>query len=162
MSITLREVTLDDASLLNTWKHDPYLIKHALEFDYNTSLEQQQEDIKRALGDHDQDYRIILSDQTPIGYIRINFIDPHHKVAWLRFALGEQRGQGFSKLALQLLMQDLIKKGIHRVEAEVYQHNRASIKTLERLNFFKEGTKRQAHYNGEKWIDVHVFGWVKP
>ncbi len=162
MAISLRQVTVFDSTLLNAWKHDPYLIKHALEYNYDTSLDQQQEDIKHALLDPNQDYRIILSDHTPIGYVRVNYMDPEHKVAWLRFALGEQRGQGFSKIALQLFMQDLIKKGIHRIEAEVYQHNRASIKTLERLNFFKEGTKRQAHFNGEKWIDVHVYGWVKP
>ncbi len=161
MGIKLRDITVHDAQFVYNWKQDPYLKVMALNYDFSTTLEEQEKDIKQALDSDYSEYKIIEHDEKPIGYIRIDFIDHSKHFAWLRFALGEERGYGYSKEALQLYIEDLFSRSCMRIEGEVYEHNIPSQKILESSGFIREGIKRNAHYDGEKFINVFVYGLVK-
>jgi hypothetical protein len=52
-------------------------------------------------------------------------------------------GEGYVMRRIRCLL------GLHRVEAEVYEFNLASLKLLSRLGFQQEGSKRQAHFTGD-------------
>jgi RimJ/RimL family protein N-acetyltransferase len=132
----------------------------ALDPDSDVSPAKEAEDIGHALESGSQTYLIVVVRRTdrPVGYVRINWMDPSRRMGWLRFALGEQRGQGYAKDALRHLLRRLIAQGAHRMDAETYEYNEASIGILGSLGFKREGVKRQAHFDGERYRDVIAFG----
>ena len=158
--VLLREVALSDAPLIMRWKNEPLVQRMALGPATAITLENQERDIANALDSADQLYLMIVrkADEQPIGYIRIDWMDSHQKHAWLRFALGEGRGQGYARDALTALLEALFSQGLHRVEAEVYDFNHPSLKLLSSLGFQQEGCKRQAHFTGDGYCDVIVLG----
>ena len=76
---------------------------------------------------------IVLREPQPIGYIRINWMGEPGLAGWLRFGLGERRGEGHMSTALRCLLTHLFANGLHRMDAEVYEYNVASLRLLERL-----------------------------
>ncbi len=158
--VYLRAVEPGDACLIAEWKRDPLIRRMALGPDVQISGKKEKEDIKRAGRDNDQLYLVLVVERTkqPIGYVRINWMDASHHCAWLRFALGEHRGKGYAKDGLKHLLRDLFSSGVHRVEAEVYEFNQTGVHLLEALGFKKEGVKRQAHFDGDRYHDIVVMG----
>lgn len=161
MSLSLRPVRIEDSTVVAKWKQDPFIKRMALDYDYQTTSEKQQADIEASLLDADSEYQIMVLNQVPIGYIRIDWLDTGHRVAWLRFAIGEERGNGYSILALRLYLSDLFDNGCVRVEGEVYAFNTASQHVLESLGFQQEGTKRNAHFDGTTCTDIYMYGLLK-
>jgi [ribosomal protein S5]-alanine N-acetyltransferase len=125
--------------------------------------EDQRHDVERALSSDDEDYRIVClrENEQSIGYIRANFMDEEKKIVWLRFALGSHRGCGYMKEALILFIGDSFKSGIDRIEAEVYETNERSRRLLECIGFIAEGSKRDAHHDGKRYVDVIVYGLLR-
>ena len=159
MNISLRSVRLTDSEIIYKWKNDLFIKEMALDYDYKTTLLEQETDISNSISNKHSDYQIIvLNNVLPIGYIRIDWMDNLHKIAWLRFALGTERGKGYSIIALRSFLANLIENGCLRIEGEVYDFNVASKNVLEKLGFVKEGNKRKAHFNGDKFSDIHVYG----
>ncbi len=66
----------------------------------------------------------------------------HSSIGW---RLGKERGR-------------ILTGEVHRVEAEVYEFNEASLHLLTSLGFKREGVKRQAHFDGEAYCDIVVMG----
>ena len=166
-TISLRDITLKDASIIYQWKQDEYVQKMALDEHYTPTLDDQRQDIEHALESEEAEYKMILLDSKPIGYVRIDYMDSEYQYAWLRFSLGKERGKGYGHRALGLYFESLFKQGVRRIEGEVYEYNIPSQKTLEKLGFVKEGIKRKAHlYKGE-YIDIYLYGlleeeYIKP
>jgi RimJ/RimL family protein N-acetyltransferase len=158
----LRKVELADASCILQWKQDELVKEMALDPDTQVTLENQKQDIRRAIDDESQLYLIILVADTnqQVGYIRINWMDSGKRFSWLRFALGakDARRKGYMQDSLRTLLGYLFGKSMHRAEAEVYEYNKASLGLLEGLGFKREGLKRKAHYDGSRYHDVVVFG----
>ncbi len=158
--VYLRVVERSDAPLIAKWKRDPVIQRMALDPGVDVSFKKESKDIKRALKSKDQLYLVVVKRDTeqPIGYVRINWIDSSHRLAWLRFALGEHRGKGYAKDALQYFLAQLFADGAHRVEAEVYEFNEVSLGLLKGLGFKREGVKRRAHFDGDRHRDIMVLG----
>ena len=78
------------------------------------SEEEEKKEIDKAIKSNRELYLIIIKkkNSSPIGYIRINWLDNSYRFGWLRFALGEKRGKGYSKGTLQCLLTYLFKKGV--------------------------------------------------
>lgn len=159
----LRDIQLKDVHNIVKWKNDPLIRKMSVGLDTIINDENQERDIKRSIDNDDELYFIIYLNSTgkEIGYIRINWLDDTKKFAWLRFGLGEERGHGYAKEALNGLIQKLLKEGLHRIDAEVYDYNKRSFHLLTSLNFTKEGIKRQAHFENNEYSDVYVLGFLK-
>lgn len=161
--VYLRTVRLSDVPLIVQWKNDPLVQRMALGPDVVATLSGERRDIKRALKSEAEVYLIITlkeSDQA-LGYVRINWMDASHRFAWLRFAMGAERGKGFCKDALRSLFSSLFSQGVHRIEAEAYEFNTASIGLLESLGFKPEGLKRSAHFDGKEYVDIVVLGLLQ-
>ena len=159
--ITLRDIKKEDAYYIFNWKQDPYLQEMAIEPNYKTTLEEQEEDIVNTIKSDYNEYKLILLNEEPIGYIRIDYMNYVKTIAWLRFALGAHRKFGYSEQGLRIYINDLFSRGIKRIEGEVYENNFPSHKILLNLGFEKEGIKKKAHFNGTEYIDVVVYGLVK-
>ncbi|MBD3285728.1 GNAT family N-acetyltransferase [candidate division WOR-3 bacterium] len=158
----LREVELGDVDDVVRWKKDKLVGRMALDPDTEVTLEGQKQDISKAVESDSQLYLIIQVKENgqPVGYVRINWMDVSRRFAWLRFALGEEsaRRKGYAKDALMALLSHLFSKGMHRIEAEVFEYNTASLKLLSSLGFRREGLKRKAHYDGDDYFNIVVFG----
>jgi RimJ/RimL family protein N-acetyltransferase len=171
--VLLREVRVADAARIAAFKRDPLVREMALGRSPAATEEEQAADIEAALASDGQLYcLIVLRDSLrPIGYVRINWMDGEHRAAWLRFALGEERGKGHARDALRAFLGHLFSEGAHRVEAETYEVNTASRRLLESLEvntasrrlleslgFVVEGRKREAHETEAGPVDVFVLG----
>ncbi len=159
--LNLRKVTVEDSKIIYSWKQDEFFQRMALDDGYTTSIANQLQDIENSLINIHNDYQIITLDGVPIGYVRIDYIDEKHHSAWLRFALGTNRGFGYAGKALRIYLEKIFSTGTIRVEGEVYAYNVPSQKTLERLGFVREGTKRKAHYYNGEYVDVYIYGLLQ-
>jgi ribosomal-protein-alanine N-acetyltransferase len=158
--VYLRPVQLNDVSLVVEWKKDPLIQRMALGPQVDVSPRSQREDVEGAMESDDQLYLVIVTKDgdRPIGYVRINWMDKAKRFAWLRFALGAERGKGYARDALGCLLSHLLTQGVHRVEAEAYEFNTASLKLLSSLGFEREGVKREAHFDGDSYTSVISLG----
>lgn len=156
--IRLRQVTLDDATYIHQWKSDPLIQQMALDTSYVSSIDKQTRDIESALHSPHARYDMIEYQDKAVGYIRIDWMNDEQTYAWLRFAMGEERGKGIMKQALTQYLSELFTAGCHRVEGEVYSFNVVSQKLLEGLGFVKEGIKRKAHRLDGQSYDIYVYG----
>ena len=162
-TLYLRTVRPGDAADVARWKEDPLLRRMALGRTYRASEQGERDEIERALGSDREVYLLIVlrEGDRSIGYVRINWIDGDSRLAWLRFALGERRGEGHAQRALRCLLEHLFARGLHRVDAEVYEFNETSLALLDRLGFRREGLKRRACHDGDDWRDVVAFGLLR-
>lgn len=161
--VLLRPVCSEDVSLVVQWKSDQLVKTMALSPSAIIDAQEQSHDIERAIAGKDQIYYIIClkNDKKPIGYIRVNLTDDEGKMAWLRFALGACREQGYMKESLVVFLSYLFNIGIVRIDAEVYQSNIRSQGLMEAIGFCIEGRRREAHFNGQNYEDIIVYGLLK-
>lgn len=162
----LRPVTLKDAELIKKWHNDPEIMMLARIGEKKTTIKQEREDIKIARRSNNQAYHIILtkSDNTPIGFIRFNFIDKSSGNVWLRMIIGDKKsqGKGYARDALKFYLKWMFNKlRIHRVTLECYSTNLRAIKFFKKMGFKKEGTLREAVLVNGKYYDITSFGMLK-
>ena len=158
----LREIKISDAKLIATWKDESLARKMSIGFETEITTENQEADIKRSI-DNEQLYCMIVlkTDDKAIGYVRINWMDDENKFAWLRFGLGCERGNGYSKDALKLFIRKLFDDGVHRIDAEVFEFNTVSFHLLKSLGFKHEGTKRDGLISEGEYFDMNVLGLLE-
>lgn len=98
-----------------------------------------------------------------IGSLTLFNLDFNHRRAEVGYALGrEYWGQGYMNEALMALLKHAFEVlELHRIEADVDPRNAASIKTLERLGFQREGYLRERwQINGEVQ-DAFYYGLLR-
>ncbi len=72
------------------------------------------------------------------------------------------RDKGYGKESLKAAMDFAFKKmNLHRLEAEVYEFNHASIKLMESLGFKKEGVLREAQFSNGRYWDIIRYGILR-
>lgn len=103
----------------------------------------------------------ITETNESIGYIHIAPLDNNETCIKLQFGLHSHKGENYTKEALEALIPTLFEQGIHRIESEIPAYNTSSHKLLKALGFELEGTRRQAHYENEKYHDVHLFALIE-
>lgn len=93
----------------------------------------------------------------------INF-DFTHRRAEVGYALGRAYwGHGYIQEALHALLDYAFGVlGLHRIEADVDPRNAASIRTLERLGFQREGYLRERWQVGGEILDGVFYGLLQP
>ncbi len=74
----------------------------------------------------------------------------------------EFRNKGFAKEVLAgMINYGFMTLNFHRLEAEVYEYNKASVKLVEHLGFSVEGKLREAKYNNGKYYDIIRYGLLR-
>lgn len=93
----------------------------------------------------------------------INFDFTNHR-AEIGYALARAFwGHGYIQEALHAVLEYAFEDlSLHRIEADVDPRNAASIRTLERLGFQKEGYLRQRWHVGGEIQDALFFGLLRP
>ncbi len=105
-----------------------------------------------------------LADHRLIGTTTLYNLDFTNRRAELGYALGRKHwGQGYMHEALQALLSYAFETlDLRRLEADVDPRNQASIQTLERLGFQKEGFLRERWEVGGEIQDALFYGLLRP
>jgi RimJ/RimL family protein N-acetyltransferase len=72
------------------------------------------------------------------------------------------RGQGIMPLAIAAFVQQLFKEGLIKITANVFIHNRASARALEKVGFVSEGVLKQHYYKNGVYLDALAYALFKP
>ena len=102
-------------------------------------------------------------DDTIIGTSTLFHLDSNNQRAEIGYALGRAHwGKGYAREALRALL-DYAFGGLdlQRIEADVDPRNTASIRTLERLGFQKEGYLRERWRVGGEVQDALFYGLLR-
>lgn len=104
------------------------------------------------------------TDDAIIGTVTVYNISLDHRRAEMGYALGRANwGQGYMQEALQALLDFLFNVlDLHRMEADVDPRNAASIRTLERLGFQREGYLRERWQVNGEIQDALFYGLLRP
>lgn len=106
----------------------------------------------------------LRTDDSLIGSVTLFHPDFTHRRAEIGYALGRAHwGNGYMQETLQAVLNYAFTVlNLHRIEADVDPRNAASVRTLERLGFQREGYLRERwHVNGEIQ-DAFFYGLLKP
>ena len=105
-----------------------------------------------------------LTDNVLIGTLTLYNLDFTNRRAELGYALGRGHwGQGYMHEALQALLAYAFETlDLRRLEADVDPRNEASIKSLERLGFQREGFLRERWEVGGEIQDALFYGLLRP
>lgn len=104
------------------------------------------------------------ADNLLIGTTTLYNLDFTNRRAELGYALGRKHwGQGYMHEALQALLSFAFETlDLRRLEADVDPRNKASIKSLERLGFQREGFLRERWEVGGEIQDALFYGLLRP
>ena len=98
-----------------------------------------------------------------VGTVTLVNFDFTHRRAEVGYALGRAHwGNGYIREALNALLAYAFEElGMHRIEADVDPRNAASIRTLERLGFVREGYLRERWHVGGEIQDALFYGLLR-
>jgi [ribosomal protein S5]-alanine N-acetyltransferase len=104
------------------------------------------------------------TDNVLIGSLTLFHLDFTHRRAEIGYALDRAHwGQGYMNEALMAVLAYAFEKlDLHRIEADVDPRNSASIRTLERLGFQREGYLRERWQVSGEIQDALFFGLLRP
>jgi RimJ/RimL family protein N-acetyltransferase len=106
----------------------------------------------------------LRADNTLIGSVTLFHPDFTHRRAEIGYALGRPYwGQGYMQETLKAVLTYAFEElNFHRIEADVDPRNAASVKTLERLGFQREGYLRERWQVGGEIQDAYFYGLLRP
>jgi RimJ/RimL family protein N-acetyltransferase len=106
----------------------------------------------------------LRTDDSIIGTVTLYNISLDHRRAEMGYALGRANwGQGYMHEALRALLGfSFSVLDLHRIEADVDPRNAASIRTLERLGFQREGYLRERWQVNGEIQDALFYGLLRP
>lgn len=95
-----------------------------------------------------------------IGNVGLHEIEPVNQAAEFGVYLApEWRDQGLGAAAIiKVLRWAFDVRNLHRVGLETWEFNDRGSHLYERLGFRPEGVRREAHYLGGRFWDVHLYG----
>lgn len=104
------------------------------------------------------------TDNALIGTVTLYNLSFDHRRAEMGYALGHANwGRGYMQEALRALLGFAFTVlDLHRIEADVDPRNTASIRTLERLGFQREGYLRERWQVGGEIQDALFYGLLRP
>lgn len=106
----------------------------------------------------------LRTDNTLIGSVTLFHQEFTHRRAEIGYALGRAHwGNGYMQETLKaVLVYAFEVLGFHRIEADVDPRNAASIRTLERLGFQREGYLRERWQVNGEIQDAFFYGLLRP
>ena len=170
-NIALRPVERSDLEQLRQWRNDPEIRQRTREWKALTSQDQERW-FERITGPHRTDHMFVVTRSTHgllagvieiervIGVIGLCGWNMHDRHAEISFYMGDktQRGKGYMKNALAMLIDWGFQQGLHRIWAEVYDFNIPSVKLLEKLGFAAEGRQREHVFREGRFVDSLIMG----
>lgn len=169
--IRLRDVTLDDANMLDEWARSPEIRGEFNDFGVPP---EDRASIREALTQgplrNERNGEMIverISDGAPIGLVSWHEVHYGPLPASRAWNIGislipEARGQGYGGLAQRLLADELLATtDANRVEASTDVDNLAEQRALEKAGFVREGIQRGAQFRAGVHHDVITYSRLR-
>ena len=166
-TVRLRPLAPADYPLLFSWYNDPEVVAPFDRFSVDT-IDSFVAGVEAAPGDpRSLSPRFVVErveTPGPIGFV--GHYEPHPVLEFVDvwYVLGDrtQRGKGFGKEAVRLLVDHLFRSTpVERVGATCDVQNAPSYRLVEGLGFRREGTLRSALFHHGTWHDVYVYGLLR-
>ena len=167
--VRLRDVTLDDADLLDAWNADPGSSGEFNDFG-GTPKPTDREALARGPLRNERNGQLMVervADGQPIGVVGFHAVGygPNpESVAWnMGIALlPEARGKGYGAEAQALFAAYLFETTeVNRVEAQTDVDNVAEQRSLEKAGFVREGTIRGAQFRAGAYHDLVTYSILR-
>ena len=167
--VRLRDVTLDDADLLDAWNADPASSGEFNDFGGTPKPTDREALAKGPLRNERNGQLMVelVADERPIGVVGFHGVGygPNpESIAWdIGIALiPEARGRGYGAEAQALFAAYLFETTeVNRVEAQTDVDNVAEQRSLEKAGFVREGTIRGAQYRAGAYHDLVVYSILR-
>ena len=167
--VRLRDVTLDDADLLDGWNADPAAAGEFNDFGGEPKAIDREALARGPLRNERNGQLIVerVADGKPIGIVgwhAVGYGPNPESAAWnVGIALiPEARGQGHGTDAQVLLAAYLFENtGVNRIEAETDVDNIAEQRSLEKAGFVREGTLRGAQFRAGAFHDLVTYSILR-
>ena len=167
--VQLRDVTLDDADLLDAWNADPASAGEFNDFGL-TPNPTDREALARGPLRNERNGQLIVelvADGEPIGVVGFHAVgygpNPESR-AW-NIGIGllpEARGQGYGSEAQALFAAYLFETTeVNRIEAQTDVDNVAEQRSLEKAGFVREGTIRGAQHRVGAYHDLVAYSILR-
>ena len=160
--VRLRDVTLDDADLVDAWNADPASSGEFNDFG-GTPKPIDREALARGPLRNERNGQLIIervADGTPIGHVSwhaVGYGPNPESSAWnVGIALvPEARGHGYGTESQARLAAYLFENtDVNRIEAQTDVDNIAEQRSLEKAGFVREGTARGAQFRAGAYHDL--------
>jgi len=165
--LTLRWISEDDVDGLYTVFSDPEVMRYWSSppfSDRDAAVQLQREIVDGNEREMMMKWGIALStDNVLIGTVTLFNLSLSNGRAELGYALGREHwGRGYMNEALRALLRHAFETlEMRRLEADVDPRNNASIRTLERLGFQREGFLRERWHVAGEIQDAYFYGLLR-
>jgi RimJ/RimL family protein N-acetyltransferase len=167
--VRLRDITLADADLLDTWDRDPANIGEFNDFGVERDPVDRDALARGPLrNDHNGQLIVeLIADSRPIGTVgwhRVGYGPNPESGAWnVGIALmPEARGHGYGTEAQRLLAAYLFANTtVNRVEASTDSENMAEQRSLEKAGFVREGVVRGSQFRAGGYHDLITYSRLR-
>jgi hypothetical protein len=157
--VTLRAIEREDLQQLRDWRNQ-LLCEGTVRQWYLLNMDDQ-EAWFRHIQKHDEDIMFAVDASVEdsarlVGVVGLTHTDWVRRCSEISIFVGDEeaRGHDVGTKALRCLCEYGFETvGMHRLWAEVFAHNTASIRLFEKANFVREGAMRERHFFQGKWID---------
>jgi RimJ/RimL family protein N-acetyltransferase len=167
--VRLRDVTLDDADILDSWARDPANIGEFNDFGVERDAVDRDALARGPLRNEHNGQLIVelVAGDRPIGTVgwhRVGYGPNPESGAWnVGIALiPEARGHGYGTEAQALLAAYLFANTrVNRVEASTDSENRAEQRSLEKAGYVREGVARGSQFRAGAYHDLVTYSRLR-
>ena len=162
--ISLKRITKQDLEILKKWRNDKEIWENNTQFTLLNIKNQIKWFSEITKKDTNRKMFLIKYNQKSIGVCGLIHFDKLEKSADIAIIIGEKNFQkkGIGKICLKKLLEiGFNKLKLHRIVAEVLEHNSNSMIFFKKMNFQNEGTLRENLWRNGKWNDTEIFSILK-
>lgn len=165
--VRLRAIERSDIPTFVRWFNDPEVRQYLLMYTPMSAAQEERwfESHLNARDDYLYAIEAHVGEQwVHIGNVGLHKLDWKNRNAELGIVLGEKSywGQGYGTDAVRTLLRFAFQElNLHRVQLDVFDHNRRAQRCYEKAGFRREGTRRQALFREGRYRDVHVMGILR-
>jgi len=164
--IILREPREDDLQFWYGWLNNPEVTKYQNKGRFPNTIDKQREYMIK-MEESDTDVLFAIQYKVTgmhIGCVGLHNIDWINRSANLGIMIGNKNywKKGIGKIVWNMITEyGLFTLGLHKIYADCFVENKATIKVAEASGFRIEGTVRDKYYKDGKWHDAFILSVLK-